>query len=158
MEGLIDDVLALAQKGKPIDDVGKVALDDLLERCWQNIETNDATLNIESENTIRADKSRVQQMIENLFVNAVKHGGSGVTITVGDLDQEGFYVADDGPGIPPSQRDSILDPGVSTAENSTGFGLSIVQEIVDAHDWSLTVTDSESGGARFEITGVKIIT
>ncbi|MFB6254164.1 MAG: PAS domain S-box protein, partial [Halobacteriaceae archaeon] len=158
MEGLIDDVLALAQKGKPIDDVGKVALDDLLDRCWQNIETNDATLNIESENTIRADKSRVQQMIENLFVNAVKHGGSGVTITVGDLDQEGFYVADDGPGIPPSQRDSILDPGVSTAENSTGFGLSIVQEIVDAHDWSLTVTDSESGGARFEITGVKIIT
>ena len=33
----------------------------------------------------------------------------------------------------------------------TGFGLAIVRQIVEAHDWSITVTDSESGGARFEI-------
>lgn len=46
----------------------------------------------------------------------------------------------------------MFDSGYSTTTDETGFGLSIVEEIVDAHGWSLRVTDSESGGARFEIT------
>jgi signal transduction histidine kinase len=76
-----------------------------------------------------------------------------VTVTVGDLDG-GFYVADDGPGIPPDERDDIFDAGYSTSVEGTGFGLNIVQRIADAHDWSVDVTESQSGGARFEITGV----
>jgi len=70
---------------------------------------------------------------------------------VGTLDSGGFYVEDDGPGIPEKNREEIFDRGVTTEDDGTGFGLAIVDVIVGAHDWSITVTDSETGGARFEI-------
>ncbi|MEF8973382.1 MAG: PAS domain S-box protein [Haloarcula sp.] len=78
-----------------------------------------------------------------------------VTVTVGDVDDaSGFYVADDGPGIPEDERDAVFDAGYSTASEGTGFGLAIVTDIAAVHGWDVSVTDSESGGARFEITGV----
>ena len=76
---------------------------------------------------------------------------AGITVTVGAMN-DGFYVADDGPGIPESERDRIFETGYSTNEDGTGFGLDIVREIVAAHGWAVTVTESETGGARFELT------
>jgi len=64
------------------------------------------------------------------------------------------HVEDDGPGIPDADRDSVLEAGYSTAEESSGFGLTIVQQIVAAHGWAVRVTDAAGGGARFEFTGV----
>ena len=87
-------------------------------------------------------------------MNAVEHGGSDVSISVGGVD-DGFYIADDGVGIPDSERDRIFESGYSTAADGTGFGLRIVKQIVDAHGWEITATDSDSGGIRFEITGVE---
>ncbi len=72
----------------------------------------------------------------------------------GELDT-GFFVEDDGPGVDPEDRDQIFDAGYSTKTKGTGFGLSIVREIVNAHDWTIRVTEGEDGGARFEITGVE---
>jgi nitrogen fixation/metabolism regulation signal transduction histidine kinase len=79
--------------------------------------------------------------------------GSGVTVRVGGLD-DGFYVEDDGPGIPDADRDSVFEAGYSTAEESSGFGLTIVQQIAAAHGWTVRATDAAGGGARFEFTGV----
>jgi len=85
---------------------------------------------------------------------AVENGG-GVTVTLGDIDDaSGFYVADDGPGIPEDERNTVFEAGYSTASEGTGFGLAIVADIAAVHGWDVSVTDSESGGARFEITGV----
>ena len=85
---------------------------------------------------------------------AVENGG-GVTVTIGDIDDvSGFYVADDGPGIPEDERDTVFEASYSTASEGTGFGLAIVADIAAVHGWDVSVTDSESGGARFEITGV----
>ncbi|MCU4973700.1 ATP-binding protein [Halobacteria archaeon AArc-m2/3/4] len=80
-----------------------------------------------------------------------------VTVTVGPLDDHGFYVADDGPGIPADEREAVFDHGYSTAETGTGFGLAIVEEIANAHGWSIEVTESIDGGARFEWTGVAVV-
>ncbi|KAA9396756.1 PAS domain S-box protein [Haloarcula sp. CBA1130] len=78
-----------------------------------------------------------------------------VTVSVGDLaDSSGFYVADDGTGIPEDEREEVLRSGYSTSEDGTGFGLAIVREIAEAHDWTVTVTESADGGARFEFRGV----
>ncbi|MFW5919849.1 MAG: sensor histidine kinase, partial [Halanaeroarchaeum sp.] len=125
-----------------------------VEECWRTVETVDADLEVETTTILSADGDRVRRALENLFRNAVEHGGDEVTITVGDLDEEGFYVADDGPGIPPDDRGDVFDPGHTSNETGTGFGLAIVQEIAQAHGWSISATESESGGARFEITGV----
>ncbi|PSQ27363.1 hypothetical protein BRD03_07260 [Halobacteriales archaeon QS_9_68_17] len=65
-----------------------------------------------------------------------------------------FVVADDGPGISPEDNERVFESGYTTRENGTGYGLSVVERIAEAHGWSVTVTDSESGGARFEFTGV----
>jgi PAS domain S-box-containing protein len=90
--------------------------------------------------------------------DAVEHGATNadVTVTVGTLD-DGFYVADDGPGIPNSERAAVFESGYSTTPDGTGFGLAIVEEVVEAHGWSIRATESETGGARFEITGVDIV-
>ncbi|QGX93708.1 sensor histidine kinase [Haloplanus rallus] len=73
-----------------------------------------------------------------------------VTITVGSLG-DGFYVADDGRGIPTGERETVFKPGYSTMAGGTGLGLAIVERIIVAHDWNITLTAADCGGARFEI-------
>nr|WP_206662583.1 HAMP domain-containing sensor histidine kinase [Halorubrum sp. BOL3-1] len=74
---------------------------------------------------------------------------AAVRVRVGRTD-DGFYVADDGPGIEPDQRDAVFEPGHTTASDGTGFGLAIVERIAEAHEWTVSVTESREGGARFE--------
>ena len=116
--------------------------------------TAHATLETETSQTVAADQSQLRELFENLYRNAVEHGGDDVAVTVGTM-ADGFYVADTGSGIPESEREEVFDPGYSTNTASTGFGLQIVAQIVDAHGWYITVTESEQGGARFEVTGVQ---
>ena len=171
METLIDNLLALARDGEVVTDREPVDLARVVTRSWDTTDTAGATIVTDVDRTIRGDETRLTQLFENLFRNAVEHGLTGdlmesddsadpvdgrLTVTVGEL-EEGFYVADDGSGLPDTDREDVFDAGYSTQENGTGFGLSIVREIVDAHDWDITVTESEDGGARFEITGVDFI-
>lgn len=71
-------------------------------------------------------------------------------------DRFGFYVADDDPGISPGDRERVFEHGFSTRSDGTGFGLAIVEAIAEAHGWSVSVTDSWVGGARFEVAGVSL--
>lgn len=66
-------------------------------------------------------------------------------------------MADDGTGIPSAEQEKVFEAGYSTAENGTGFGLNIVQEIIKAHGWEISVTASEDGGARFEVSNVDLV-
>ena len=153
MEALIDDLLTLARSGDRIAETEAVDLAALVETCWADAPTDDATLRIETERVVRADRSRLRQLVENLLRNAVEHGSTGgerVTVTVGDT-TDGFYVADDGPGIPESDRDQVFDAGYSTDPAGTGFGLRIVEQVATAHGWTVGVTESEADGARFVI-------
>ena len=75
--------------------------------------------------------------------------------TATEAGPHGFYLEDDGVGVPEGRRERIFDDGYSTDPSGTGFGLSIVREIADAHDWTVRVTESETGGARFEFRGVE---
>ena len=81
--------------------------------------------------------------------NAIDHVGEGVTIDTG-LTETGFYVADDGPGIPESDRDRIFDHGYTTGDDGTGLGLSIVAQLAEAHGWTVSL-DPTHDGARFVV-------
>ncbi|WP_248516262.1 sensor histidine kinase [Salinarchaeum laminariae] len=152
MEALIDDLLTLARQGQDIDEVETVAIGDLATDCWTTVESQDASLTVQSNPTVDADPDRVRQLLENLFRNAIEHGGDDVTITVGALASvDGFFVEDDGPGIPEEDREEVFEAGMTTNPDGTGFGLAIVSEIVDAHGWSIALTAANDGGARFEI-------
>ena len=78
---------------------------------------------------------------------------SGVSIEVGPT-ETGFYVADDGPGIPSDAIDDVFEYGATTAEDGTGFGLAIVESIVSAHDWTIAVDESYDDGAKFVVSDV----
>lgn len=159
IESLADDLQTAIKQGGPImrgtevdQSQETVELAAAAKHAWQNVATTEQELTIEADQQVRADSGRLKQLFENLFGNAVDHAGPNVTITVGEIDDErGFYVADDGPGLP-EDTEAIFEVGYSKAENGTGLGLHIVEGIVDAHGWDIEATDSTDGGARFEIT------
>jgi PAS domain S-box-containing protein len=169
IEELIGDGLELVRTGMEETETERVSVPDLTSNCWDILNTRGATLTVEGDFAIAGDRSRVQQLFENLFRNAIEHGGLSPSIRVGPLEEIhvttraksesnyiGFYVEDDGPGIPSEKRDEIFAAG-KTFDDGTGYGLAIVQKIVDAHDWTITVTESTADGARFEITGVTAV-
>ncbi len=167
MERLIEDVLTLAKQGEAVGSFEPVHLGDLAARysddAFGSVDGDDpfggddtegeprVAVAVEADGEICADPGRVGQLLGNLFRNADEHGGERVV--VGDL-SDGFYVADDGPGIDADHRDEVFESGYTTSETGTGFGLSIVQRIAEAHGWEVAVTEGERGGARFEFTGV----
>ena len=152
MEALIEDLLALARQGQPIDETERVSLAEIVRSCWEMVDVADAELMVGGDLNLDADPDRLQQLFENLFRNAVEHGGEDITVSLGPLDDaSGFYVEDTGPGIPEDEQDEVFESGYTTSRQGTGFGLSIVEEIVDAHDWTISVSNGASGGARFEV-------
>jgi len=154
---IIDDLLALAREGDRAVERTDLSLAGLVEDSWRDVETGEATLEVETDRTVVADRSRLRQLLENLIRNAVEHGAAGsggdVRITVGPL-EGGFYVADDGTGITPDEREDVFESGYSTGERGTGLGLSIVEQVAREHGWEVTLVTSAGGGARFEFTGV----
>lgn len=155
METIIDDVLELARLGATVGERQPIRLADVVQDAWAGVVTRSATLTVEFDEApaVVGDESRVVELFENLFRNAIEHAGPDVRVTVGPLEgRNGLFLEDDGPGIPAEDRDDVFEYGTTTTEGGTGFGLTIVRAIVEAHDWSIRVTDSRTGGARFEIS------
>jgi len=148
MERLIEDLLTLAREGERVGEPEPVALDVVAEDAWRH-QSEAVTLEIETEKNVEADFERLRELFDNLFCNAIHHGEADTVRLVATDD--GFAVADDGVGIPSDRRDTVFERGFTTSQEGTGFGLAIVDTIVRAHDWMITVTGSEAGGARFEI-------
>jgi len=150
MNELVDDLLALARSDAPLGETETVDLASCSRECWANVPTAGATLVVETTRSVDADPTRLRQLLQNVFRNAIEHGDAA-TVTVGDLDG-GFYVADDGGGVPEEERQRVFERGFSTAADGTGVGLAIVADVARAHDWAVAVTDGASGGARVEVT------
>jgi signal transduction histidine kinase len=161
MRRLIQDVLTLARQGRSIDDTSRVSLNETAQTAWRHVDTAGAALHVETDRSVCADRERLERVFENLFRNSVEHcvtDGCTLRVTVSELaDGDGFYVADDGPGIPESERGDVFEAGYSGDDGNTGLGLAIVHRIAKAHGWAVTVTDSDADGARFEFTGVDLL-
>lgn len=158
MDDLIEGLLSLATAGKSVDSVDRVSIESTARRVWSRLETADATLTVEGPDaTVLADGDRLEQLVSNLFRNAIEHAGRGVAVRVA-IERRGdgvaFAVADDGPGVPPERRSQVTERGVSLG-GGTGLGLAIVGDIADAHGWTLSVEESTAGGARFVIGGIE---
>lgn len=187
IDELIEDLLELAQTGRGVTELGPVSLSSVTKEAWESVTMDGHALRVVDDATVRADRSRLRQLFENLFRNAIEHGATGdrtrpddsdehhstdsraqsahtperdaatdasVTVTVGTLD-DGFYVADDGVGIPDDIEDTLFEAGVTGSTDGTGFGLAIVREVVESHDWRVTAPTSDYSEARFEVRGVE---
>ncbi len=168
MAQIIDDVLTLAREGRTIDEPERVDLTRVFRDAWTSTETPRATMEIDprAEVTVYADPTRLRNVFENLIRNAVEHGaadgrsGSGAppegTIRLG-RHPDGFFVEDDGPGVPPDERERVFEYEYTTRGDGTGLGLAIVDAIAQAHGWRVTMTEGDAGGARVVFAGVDVI-
>ncbi len=148
MDTLVDDLLTMARQGEVDPETTAVELDEAAPSAWRMVETGEISLTVRGDHPVPADPDMLREVFENLFRNSVEHGGSTTEVTVARTNW-GFVVEDDGTGFD-GDPEAALEPGYTTSEDGTGFGLSIVDTIADAHGWSFIPTESSEGGARFE--------
>jgi signal transduction histidine kinase len=158
MEAIIDDVLLLAREGKAVEERSLVSLEDVARTAWDTIEHEQARLVVEPGYEIRANRSRLLSIFENLFRNAVEHAGPTVEVTVGvDEASDRFFVRDDGPGIPASKAETVFEYGYTDSESGTGLGLSIVETMAESHHWSVRIDTGCENGAKFVFSNVHLL-
>ncbi|WP_336001571.1 ATP-binding protein [Halorientalis halophila] len=153
METIIEDLLTLAREGQTVEEQAPVALSAVAADAWDVVDSKDATLSLDADGEIVANRSRLQTIFENLFRNAIDHVGPDVALRV-TLDEDSFAVEDDGPGIPPEERDQVFEFGHTTSEDGSGLGLSIVKTMAEGHGWDVSIDFSYENGTRILFTGV----
>lgn len=108
------------------------------------------------------DYDRMMQVMTNLLSNAIKFSPANGVVTLQLAPENGkigMLVSDQGPGIPPAQREHVFEPFVQlinsqgrAQRHGTGLGLSISKRIVEDHGGELAVFDAPGGGSLFKIT------
>ncbi|ELZ50750.1 PAS/PAC sensor signal transduction histidine kinase [Halorubrum distributum JCM 9100] len=161
MDELVEDLLSLAREGRSVGETDPVSLATVAREAWSSVDTGGATLTVEADGTLEANRTRLRELLENVFRNSAEHGRDSpedpLSVRVGagtlrDDDGEevpGFYVEDDGTGLP-DDADRVFDSGFTTEESGTGLGLAISERIAEAHGWTAHALAGADGGARFE--------
>lgn len=158
IDQIIEDTADSALYGAVGEPPDVRSLYDTVQMAWNSVPTRDADLVLPDHSwNIRAHDGRLGQLLENLISNAIEHGGVDVTVRVGILgDGDGFFLEDDGPGIPEEVKTRLETPSGLSRERESGYGLQIVEKVVKEHGWEMEVTSSETGGARFEFPGAAV--
>jgi signal transduction histidine kinase len=181
----IEDFVRLAGSGMDSVAIESVSLAETANTVWAELVndtiTEMGTLVVESDRSILAVRDRLERLLANLFKNSLVHGrrveesaikamsGHGwpeasaetnsvalqpLTVRVGRL-SSGFYVEDDGVGVPVEDREQVFEPGYST-EDGAGLGLASVAQVAATHGWDVSVSEGTAGGARFEFSFVVV--
>jgi len=153
MNRLVSQLLALARTGSATRGSESIALSGISEVAWRAVESETATVTIENDGIVRADRDGLLEALEMVFRTVVDGAGS-TEASVGTLD-DGFYVEDDGAAITPDQREELLEPTYSAVSEVTGDSVHLVATIADAHDWDVSVTGVD-GKTRFAFRNVEI--
>jgi len=167
---LVDEVQTSVLQDRTEPQEVPVDLETAAREAWSTADTRGARLEVDGEMRLRADPEQFRRLFENLFQNSAEHGTSGsrpdaavaadgaaddaeLTVRVVAL-EDGFAVDDDGMGLPSDVADDVFERGFTTTRSGTGFGLSIVRNIAESHGWTVDVSESPSGGARFRFSQV----
>jgi signal transduction histidine kinase len=109
---------------------------------------------------IEADEQLLRQALFNLVLNAVQavHPKGEIRIRASKRNNEEAFIeiSDNGPGVPQANRAEIFKPYFTTHAEGTGLGLSVVQQIVQAHGWDIVCLANEPAGALFRIAHIKL--
>jgi signal transduction histidine kinase len=164
LQRLVDDLLYLAQTdaGAGVDVMTPVDLDDVVLRQARRLR-EDGRINVDisgvSAAQIEGDADQLNRAIRNLAENASRHARSQVAFTLAETGHTAtLTVSDDGPGIPPDQRERVferftrLDESRTKDEGGTGLGLAITRDIIERHGGSIAIDPAHSPGTQFVIT------
>jgi signal transduction histidine kinase len=157
MQRLVDDLLELARldANTALDRHEPVDLDDLALREAERLRTR-GLVSVDthrvSAGQVVGDPYQLQRALRNLLDNAERHGSSTVTVGLHETDDAvELTVSDDGPGVPPDERERVFEPFTrldsdrARASGGTGLGLAISRDIVRAHGGDITIADATPG-------------
>jgi len=150
VESLLDELSTVASVAGPIDSTEPVDLAEMATQVWHEVSGSTDGLTVETTEPVQADPDCLRLVLERLFENIVVHAGDDATVTVGDT-ATGFYIADDGPGVPAEDRERVFEQGYGTAREGEGYGLFVAERIAAAHGWAIVAGESGAGGARFDV-------
>jgi two-component system, sensor histidine kinase and response regulator len=160
LDGIVSDLLDLDRLSRGIVEpfFESVDVGALVREMVANVElATDRQLRLETEPTvIPADVAMVERIVENLLGNAVKHTPKGARIWARAKPVDGgalIVVEDDGPGVPPDEREGIFEAFRQGSEHASGagVGLALVARFAALHDGRAWVQDREGGGASFQV-------
>jgi signal transduction histidine kinase len=171
LEAIIGDLLDLARLEGGGDRIHAepVAVADLFKRISDRHEPSlrDRNLSLETEIAkdtpqIRGDAGRLEQALQNLAANAIRHTPEGGRVRLAAAPAEDgvrITVRDTGPGIPPEHLPRVFDRfykvdaarAGTAVPSGSGLGLSIVRAIIERHGGTVTAANSSDGGALFEL-------
>jgi signal transduction histidine kinase len=155
---------AVAKKGKLLGaEKQRIALAALIEEAIANTRGETASCKVEvtlpeALPEVAGDPGHLRRAFQNLIANAAKHGGSGGWIGVSARRVGGqveVSVADRGEGIPKEEQAAVFNPffrgnAAHTAQvRGSGLGLSLVKEIIEAHDGTISICSAPGEGATF---------
>lgn len=166
LQHLVADLLELARHDEhrlpsrqdPVD------LDDLVHGQTRHLRQNERiTLDLTSVTPaqVTGDPRQLARALRNLIDNAERHADHTITIEVHETDGSArVRITDDGPGIPPSDRERIFERFVRADQSrtsddtsaSTGLGLAITEAILERHHGTIELDASYTKGARFVVT------
>lgn len=141
-----------------------VRLDECAAKALDMAESQAHSANVTLERSgtepapeVPLDRGRMEQVLDHLLRNAIQAAGNGGRVRLSwysDGGRAGFRVEDSGPGIPPEQRERVMEPFFTTKAvgEGSGLGLAVVHGIVEEHGGHIEITESELGGA-----GVRVV-
>lgn len=144
MDEIINELLEISGKPEHFRDE-EIELEKTFNEAYSFVEAN-PDYTVEDSRELRAGRSGVIRLFENLIKNTVEHN-DGAEIRVGTM-ENGFFYEDT--GELEEDIDDALEYGYSSSRGGTGLGLSVVQRVAEINDWDLNATKTESGGLRFE--------
>jgi signal transduction histidine kinase len=157
VERLVEDLMALARLDEGVGPApGEIEVAAFLSGLTEG-DGEAVAVDLRAEGTVRADPDLIAQVVRNLLDNARRHAGPGGHIRLSSTTGAGELIVavdDDGPGIPPAERERVFDrfhrsePSRDRGSGGSGLGLAISRSIVEAHGGRIWVEESPLGGAR----------
>jgi PAS domain S-box-containing protein len=163
LERLLGDLLDLDRLDRSVVEPVRRPTDvsELIGRVVSRLDASDRTIHLElAPLVVPIDGPKMERIVENLLVNAVKHTHAGSSVWVRtDVtgDELLLVVEDDGPGVDDELKPTVFDAfvrgGASHRDHSpgTGIGLSLVARFAELHGGRAWVVDREGGGASFRV-------
>lgn len=156
---LVSTMLDSARPRTPV--FAPVDMHELVRRCQGLVAGQAAKKGVSFQEKLaaadplaEADAEQMTQVLLNLLMNALQLVSEGGKVQLSSADSDGALeigVGDDGPGIPPEDRERVFEAFFFRREGGVGLGLAIVQQIVQAHGGSIVADRSDLGGALFRI-------
>jgi two-component system osmolarity sensor histidine kinase EnvZ len=161
MQHMLEDYLAFA-RGDGGEPLTRTSIEELLEEIRDDTEHLDATIRLDLSRRRRGieapvKRQAIKRALVNLVTNAARFGDLVVVRTLFDRNALVILVEDDGPGIPPEERENVFKPfyRVDHARNQdhghSGLGMAIARDIVRGHGGDIELGQSTLGGLQVSV-------